>query len=54
VQLDAVAGRTAAWAAALNQLQPLRWLVLALSLAGAAWLMIGRRSLVSLPRRLQQ
>jgi HEAT repeat protein len=28
----------ASWASTLNQLQPLRWLLLALSLAGAGWL----------------
>jgi hypothetical protein len=38
------------WASTLNRLQPVRWLFLALSLAGAAWLMIGDRvkTLVSL------
>jgi HEAT repeat protein len=36
----------AGWAPTLNQLQPLRWLLLALSLAGAAWLAVGRGALV--------
>jgi HEAT repeat protein len=46
-------GWAARWALALNQLQPLRWLVLALSLAGAAWLMMGTKSLVTVPLRLR-
>jgi HEAT repeat protein len=33
------------WAPVLNRLQPLRWLVLGLSLAGAAWLAMGERRL---------
>jgi hypothetical protein len=36
------AGWVESLAAALNRLQPLRWLVLALSVAGAAWLGLGR------------
>jgi hypothetical protein len=31
----------------------MRWLVLALSLAGAAWLMMGTKSLVAVPLRLR-
>ncbi len=34
-------GWTAALASALNEFQALRWLVLGLSLAGAAWLVLG-------------
>jgi HEAT repeat protein len=41
------------WAPALNQLQPVRWLVLALSLAGGAWLMMGTRSRAAIPLRLR-
>jgi HEAT repeat protein len=35
----------AVWAPALNRLQALRWLILAMSLAGAAWLTVGQRRL---------
>ena len=31
------------WAATLNQLQTLRWLILGMSLAGAAWLVLGNK-----------
>ncbi|MGD8463664.1 MAG: hypothetical protein PVI09_07335, partial [Anaerolineae bacterium] len=31
----------ARWVSVLDRLQPVRWLVLALSVAGAAWLMMG-------------
>jgi HEAT repeat protein len=41
------------WALALNQLQPVRWLVLALSLIGGTWLMMGAGSLASIPLRLR-
>ena len=44
---------TARWAPALRELQPLRWLVLALSLAGAAWLMMGTKPLATVPLRLR-
>ena len=54
VQSEAAPGWAVRWAPALNQLQPLRWLVLALSLAGAAWLMMGTKSLVAVPQRLRQ
>jgi HEAT repeat protein len=39
------------WAPALDQLQPMRWLVLALSLAGAAWLVMGTGSRIPVPLR---
>lgn len=48
------AGWASRWAPALHQLQPVRWLVLALSLAGAAWLVMGSRSLASVPLRLRR
>ena len=41
------------WAPRLNQLQPVRWLVLALSLASGAWLMMGTRSWAAAPLRLR-
>ena len=41
------------WAPALNRLQPVRWLVLALSLAGAAWLMMGTGSMSAAPLTLR-
>jgi hypothetical protein len=41
------------WVPALSRLQPMRWLVLALSLAGAAWLMRGAGSrAAAIPLRL--
>jgi HEAT repeat protein len=49
LQANAAPAWVARWAPALNQLQLLRWLVLALSLAGAAWLMMGARPLASMP-----
>jgi HEAT repeat protein len=39
------------WAPALDQLQSMRWLVLALSLAGAALLVMGTRSRIPVPLR---
>jgi hypothetical protein len=39
----------AAWALALQRLQPLRWLILGLSLAGAARLAIRPGTLIPLP-----
>jgi HEAT repeat protein len=45
-EAPATAGRwPASWAPALRQLQPMRWLILGFSLAGAAWLSLGRRQL---------
>ncbi len=45
VQPVASAGWATRWAPVVSRLQPVRWLVLALSLVGAAWLMMGTRSL---------
>jgi HEAT repeat protein len=42
-------GWSTRWAPALNQLQPVRWLVLGLSLIGGAWLMMGAGSLAAVP-----
>jgi HEAT repeat protein len=53
LQPEAATGWAARWAPALNQLQPVRWLVLALSLAGAAWLMMGHEFLVAVSPRLR-
>jgi HEAT repeat protein len=41
------------WALALNRLEPVRWLVLGLSLIGGAWLMMGKRALTAVPLRLR-
>lgn len=46
-----VARWPATWAPTLNQLQAMRWLVLALSLLGAAWLAGGQRQLLPIPLR---
>jgi HEAT repeat protein len=50
---EAAANWATRWAPALNQLQPVRWLVLGLSLIGGAWLMMGSGSLVVVPLRLR-
>jgi HEAT repeat protein len=52
-QSEVATGWATRWAPALKELQPLRWLVLGLSLAGAAWLMMGTRSLDAVPLRLR-
>jgi HEAT repeat protein len=52
-QSEAAPGWVVRWAPALNQLQPVRWLVLALSLAGGAWLMMGTKSLAAVPLQLR-
>jgi HEAT repeat protein len=41
------------WASTLSRLQPMRWLVLVLTLAGAAWLMTGRETHVAVSQRLR-
>jgi HEAT repeat protein len=51
VQTMATTGWATHWAPTFSRLQPVRWLVLALSLAGAAWLMMDTRSLVVVPLR---
>ncbi len=48
------AGWPATWAPALHRLQPLRWSILALTLAGAAWLVLGHKSLSLLPVSQQE
>jgi HEAT repeat protein len=53
VRSEAAADWATRWAPALNQLQPLRWLVLGLSLIGGAWLMMGVGSLAAVPLRLR-
>ena len=53
VQSAASPNRAAYWAEALDRLQPVRWLVLALSLAGAAWLMMDSLPLFAAQRRLR-
>jgi HEAT repeat protein len=50
---EAATGWATRWAPALNQLQPVRWLVLGLSLIGGAWLMMGRGALAAVPLRLR-
>jgi len=51
-ETPAVAARwPASWAPALLHLQPMRWIILGLSLAGAAWLSLGRRQLLPVPVR---
>jgi HEAT repeat protein len=49
---EAAAGWASRLAPVLSKLNPMRWLVLALSLAGAAWLMMGRESLAAAPLRV--
>ncbi len=48
-QTRAPAGWAARWAPVFSRLQPVRWLMLALSLAGGAWLMIGGRQWLAMP-----
>jgi HEAT repeat protein len=49
---EAATGWASRLAPLLSKLNPMRWLVLALSLAGAAWLMMGRESLAAAPLRV--
>ncbi len=53
VQSEGSSSWAARWAPAFSRLQPVRWLVLALSLAGASWLMMGNNSLVAVPMRFR-
>jgi HEAT repeat protein len=50
-QAEAAAGWASRWAPVLSQFQPMRWLVLALSLAGAVLLVTGNESTVAEPLR---
>jgi HEAT repeat protein len=50
---ETATGWTTRWAPMLNQLQPVRWLILSLSLIGGAWLMMGKGSLAAVPLRLR-
>jgi HEAT repeat protein len=52
-QSAAASGWATRWGPALSSLQPMRWLVLGLSLAGAAWLVMGTGSLAAVPLRLR-
>jgi HEAT repeat protein len=49
----AATGWATRWAPALDQVQPVRWLVLGLSLIGGAWLMMGAGSPSTVPLRLR-
>jgi HEAT repeat protein len=53
VQSEAASSWTVRWVPTVSRLQPLRWLVLALSLSGAAWLIMGNESLALQPLRLR-
>jgi HEAT repeat protein len=53
MQSRAASSWAARWAPTFSRLQPVRWLVLVLSLAGAAWLMMGSKSLIAVPLRLR-
>jgi HEAT repeat protein len=53
VRSEAATDWATRWAPALNQLQPLRWLVLGLSLIGGAWFMLGAGALSAVPLRLR-
>ncbi|MGD2205656.1 MAG: hypothetical protein PVH17_02650, partial [Anaerolineae bacterium] len=53
VPSEVAPGWAARWAPMFSRLQPVRWLVLTLSLAGAVWLAMGTKSLVSVPMRLR-
>jgi HEAT repeat protein len=53
VHPEASAGWADRWAPSLSRLQPVRWLVLALSLIGARWLAMDKESMVAAPRRVK-
>lgn len=53
VQSEVSSSWAVRWAPTFSRLQPVRWLILALSLAGAAWLMMGNDSPVAVPVRLR-
>ena len=50
---EAATGWATRWAPTLSQLQPVRWLVLGLSLIGGAWLMMSKGALSTVPLRLR-
>jgi len=50
-QSQAAFNWAARWAPMFSRLQPVRWLVLALSLAGAVWLAVGTQLMVAVPLR---
>ena len=52
-QPEGISGWAIRWAPTVNQLQPVRWLVLGLSLIGGVWLIMGARSLIATPQRLR-
>jgi HEAT repeat protein len=49
----AAGNQPVAWSYILGRLQPMRWLILGLSVAGAAWLALGDRRLVPTPIKQQ-
>lgn len=49
VESGASAGWASRWAPAFNQFQPVRWLVLVLSLAAAAWIVAGSQRMATVP-----
>jgi HEAT repeat protein len=53
VQSEGASSWAARWAPAFSRLQPVRWLVLALSLVGASWLVMGNNSLLTVPVRFR-
>ncbi len=53
IESNAALGWATRWAPAFSRLQAVRWLVLALSLVGAAWLVLGHTPLVAVPLRLR-
>lgn len=50
---EAASGWAIRWAPTFNQLQPVRWLVLGLSVVAGVWLMMGSGSLAAIPLRLR-
>jgi HEAT repeat protein len=54
VETAADSGWATRWAPGLERLAPMRWLVLAVSLVGGAWLMMSTRSWATAPLRLRQ
>jgi HEAT repeat protein len=52
-QSEATVGLATRWASIFSRLQVMRWLILVLSLTGAAWLLIGNRLAAGGPLRLR-